>query len=60
MHVDEPLSGLRLEQRVAARGHLAETCAESDDEVGLAHALLQVRTDPDADLADVLSLAVIQ
>jgi hypothetical protein len=61
IHVDEALARHgRIEERVAARRHLAQARAHDEEHVGLAHALGEDRVDADAHVADVLRVAIVE
>jgi hypothetical protein len=61
MDVDELLARRgRLEERVAAGGHLAQARAHDEQEVGHLHALRQHRVDADAHVAHVLLVVVVE
>ena len=61
MHVDQRLlRHRRLEQCVAAGGHLAQPRADDQKHIGLLHALRELRVDADADIARVARAAIVE
>src|SRR5439155_8195784 len=61
VHVHELLlRPRRLDQRVGARGHLAQARADHEQQIGAAYALGELRVDADADVAGVMAVAVVE
>ena len=61
VHVHEALRRpRRVEQRVAAGRHLAEARTDREHEIGVLDPLRELRVEADADVADVVRMAVVE
>src|SRR4029077_6283876 len=61
VHVHELLlRPRRLDERISAGGHLPETRADHEEQIRAADALGELRVDADADVADVMAMAVVE